>query len=86
MEGFLNIGVLCFFNGGDNFICICPLSMEPNELKSILKLFESKHKPWKLKAGIGVGKNILEAISKANICLKEIREQHNRKQIMCLTQ
>ena len=85
MEGFLNIGVLCFFNGGDNFICVCPPSMEPNELKSTIKLFEYKHKPWKLKAGIGVGKNILEAISKANICLKQIREQNNNKQIMCLT-
>ncbi|MFX0070527.1 MAG: GTP cyclohydrolase IIa [Candidatus Hermodarchaeota archaeon] len=84
MEGFLTIGVLCFFNGGDNFICICPNSMEPNDLKPTLKLFEYKHKPWKLKVGIGVGKNILDAISKANICLKEIREHHNNKQIVSL--
>jgi GTP cyclohydrolase IIa len=85
MEGFFTIGVLCFFNGGDNFICICPPSMEPNKLKPTIKLFEFKHKPWKLKVGIGVGKNILEAISNANICLKEIREQHNQKQIISLT-
>ncbi|TFG07040.1 MAG: GTP cyclohydrolase IIa [Promethearchaeota archaeon] len=85
MEGFLTIGALCFFNGGDNFICVCPPSMDPNEIRPIMTLFESKHEPWKLKAGIGVGKNILEAISKANICLKEIRDQHNKKQIIILT-
>jgi len=84
MESLQTIGVLCFFNGGDNFICVCPPSMEPDKLIPTIKLFEFKHKPWKLKVGIGVGDNILEAISKANICLKEIRENHNTKQIMVL--
>jgi len=82
MEDFQKIGALCFFNGGDNFLSVCPNSMQPSELKSIFKSFELKHKPWKLKAGIGIGKNILEAISKANICLKEIREGNNQEKIM----
>ena len=81
MENFQRIGALCFFNGGDNFICICPSSLLPSEIEQILEIFEDKHPPWKLKAGIGVGKNILDAISKANICLKEIREGKNKEKI-----
>ena len=66
MEGFKEIGALCFFNGGDNFICICPNSVTGEKIEKILEEFELKHAPWKLKAGIGSGPNILEAISKAN--------------------
>ena len=81
MEDFEKLGAMCFFNGGDNFICVCPNSMQPNEIEQVLKSFESKHEPWKLKAGVGIGKNILEAISKANICLKAIREGNNQEKI-----
>lgn len=81
MEHFQEIGALCFFSGGDNFITICPKSMDPSELEPIFRSFEEKHKPWKLKAGIGIGKNVLEAISKANICLKEIREGNNQEKL-----
>lgn len=81
MESFEKIGALCFFNGGDNFICICPPMTQSSEIEQIIKLFEFKHEPWKLKAGIGIGENILEAISKANICLKEIREGNNKEKI-----
>lgn len=84
MQEFLKLGVMCFFNGGDNFISICPISMNPSELELILKSFEEKHKPWKLKAGIGVGENILEAISKANICLKKIRDGNNKQKILVM--
>ena len=82
MESFEKTGALCFFNGGDNFISICPISMEAMEFELILAYFESKHKPWKLKAGIGVGKTILTALAKANICLKEIRKDHNERKIL----
>ncbi len=84
MENFEKMGAMCFFNGGDNFITICPNSMQTREMEKILKDFESKYEPWKLKAGIGEGENILEAISKANICLKEIREGNNEKKILYL--
>jgi len=84
MEHFQEIGALCFFSGGDNFISICPISMDPSELEPIFRSFESKHKPWKLKAGIGIGKNVLEAVSKANICLKEIREGNNQEKFSFL--
>lgn len=82
MESFEEIGALCFFNGGDNFICICPNSMHLSELEKVLNTFESKHGPWKLKAGVGVGENVLKAISKANICLKEIREGNNKVKLL----
>jgi len=81
MEDLEKLGAICFFNGGDNFISVCPNSLQPKEIEQVLKSFESKHKPWKLKAGVGVGKNILEAISKANICLKMIREGNNKEKI-----
>ncbi len=84
MENLEKIGAMCFFNGGDNFISICPNSMQLKEMEKILMDFESKYEPWKLKAGIGEGKNILEALSKANICLKEIREGNNKKKILYL--
>ena len=84
MENCEKMGAMCFFNGGDNFITICPNSMQTEEIEEILKDFESKYEPWKLKAGIGEGENILEAISKANICLKEIREGNNEKKILYL--
>jgi len=79
MENFQKIGALCFFSGGDNFITICPESMKPSDIEEVLNLFEEKHEPWKLKAGIGVGKNILDAIGKANICLRKIREDNKKK-------
>jgi len=82
MENFERIGALCFFNGGDNFICICPPSIHPSEVEQVLNTFETKHHPWKIKAGIGIGENVLEAISEANICLKEIREGHNKEKII----
>ena len=85
MELFQEIGALCFFSGGDNFISICPISMDPSELEPIIESFELKHKPWKLKAGIGKGENVLDAISKANICLKEIREGNNQEKISFLS-
>ena len=81
MESFEKIGALCFFNGGDNFICVCPKIMNNLDIENVMKLFEAKHKPWKLKAGIGVGENILQAISQANSCLKEIREGENIEKI-----
>ncbi len=84
MENFQRIGGLCFFNGGDNFICLCPNSMQSSEIEQIIKIFELKHNPLKLKAGVGVGENILGAISKANICLKEIREGNNEIKIKIL--
>ena len=84
MESFEKMGAMCFFNGGDNFITICPNSMQTQEIEKVLENFESKYEPWKLKAGIGEGENILEAISKANICLKEIREGNNEKKILYL--
>ncbi len=84
MESFEKLGALCFFNGGDNFICICPKSIQSSDFELIFDSFESKHKPWKLKVGIGVGENILEAISKANICLKEIREGNNKERILIM--
>jgi GTP cyclohydrolase IIa len=84
MERFKDIGVLCFFNGGDNFICVCPPEISAKKIREVLHNFEDKHEPWKLKAGIGTGSNILKAISKANICLKEIRENHNIQKIKIL--
>ena len=84
MEGFKEIGALCFFNGGDNFICICPNSVTLEKIEQIIERFEVKHSPWKLKAGIGSGSNILEAISKANKCLRKIRERNNTHKVMVL--
>ena len=84
MESFEKRGALCFFNGGDNFICICPNSMLTQEIENIITEFESKHEPWKLKAGIGEGQNVLEAISKANICLKRIREGNNKEKVVVI--
>ncbi len=84
MEGFKEIGALCFFNGGDNFICICPPSTKIEHIEHIIEEFEEKHAPWKLKAGIGSGYTILEAISNANICLRKIREKNNLNKIMIL--
>ena len=54
------------------------------EVEQIINLFELKHKPWKLKAGIGVGEDILEAISEANICLKVIRKGNNKEKIVVI--
>jgi len=82
MENLEKIGAMCFFNGGDNFISICPNSMQLKEMEKILMDFESKHEPWKLKAGIGEGENILDAISKANISLKVIREGNNKEKVV----
>ncbi|MFX1274075.1 MAG: GTP cyclohydrolase IIa [Promethearchaeota archaeon] len=84
MEAFREIGALCFFNGGDNFICVCPSSVKKEDIKLIIEEFEIKHVPWTLKAGIGCGHNILEAISKANSCLRSIRENNNVNKVMLL--
>lgn len=84
MERFEELGVLCFFNGGDNFICVCPPNFNPKNIGNVIEKFEEKHEPWKLKAGVGVGKTILDAISKANICLKEIRENGNIERLRVL--
>lgn len=84
MEAFQEIGGLCFFNGGDNFICVCPESMEASELEPIIERYEKNHTPWKLKAGLGEGNTILQAITKANVCLKEIRERNNIDKIKVL--
>ncbi len=82
MEYFQEIEALCFFNGGDNFICICPNDMIRSDLENILNAYEKKHKPWKLKAGIGQGKNLLNAISEANAYLSKIREGKNQNKIL----
>ncbi len=84
MENFQKIGALCFFSGGDNFITICPESMKSSDLENVLISFEKKHEPWTLKAGIGVAKNILDAIVKANLCLRKIREGDNKEKIKFL--
>ncbi|MBN1214336.1 MAG: GTP cyclohydrolase IIa [Candidatus Lokiarchaeota archaeon] len=82
MEYFKEINTLCFFNGGDNFICICSNDVKRSDIENILNKYEEKYKPWKLKAGIGQGENILEAISEANIFLHKIRKGHNQEKIL----
>ncbi|MBY8982279.1 MAG: GTP cyclohydrolase IIa [Candidatus Lokiarchaeota archaeon] len=82
LEYFKEIEALCFFNGGDNFICIIPNDIKRSDIERILNLYEDKHKPWRLKAGIGQGVNVLEAISEANFFLHRIREGNNQEQIL----
>ncbi|MBY9007075.1 MAG: GTP cyclohydrolase IIa [Candidatus Lokiarchaeota archaeon] len=82
LEYFKEIDALCFFNGGDNFICICPDDIKRSDIEKILDIYEEKHSPWKLKAGIGQGENVLEAISEANIFLHRIREGNNQEKIL----
>ncbi|MHA1797170.1 MAG: GTP cyclohydrolase IIa [Candidatus Helarchaeota archaeon] len=82
MNDFKEHGALCFFNGGDNFITVCPDSITHQDLENILSSYESKHAPWKLKMGIGKAKNILDAISQANKCLHQIRKGNNLEKII----
>lgn len=82
MESFKRIGALCFFNGGDNFVTICPDSFSLDEFKTILQTYEHLYKPWTLKAGIGKGETAKIAMGKANIGLKAIREERTNETIV----
>ncbi|MHC1591216.1 MAG: GTP cyclohydrolase IIa [Candidatus Helarchaeales archaeon] len=75
MEAFQRIGALCFFNGGDNFITICPENVKPDDLKEIINEFERLHDPWKLKVGIGTGHTAKIAMCNANKGLSAIRKR-----------
>ena len=70
------------FIGGDNFISICPNNIIRSDLEDIIKIYEEKHKPWKLKVGVGQGINILEAISEANKYLRRMRDERNHIKIL----
>ena len=82
MENFKKIGAICYFNGGDNFISICPNTISPNEFDKIITIYELIHAPWKLKVGIGKGNNALEALSRANRGLHQIREGSTLEKIV----
>nr|MDO8080095.1 GTP cyclohydrolase IIa [Candidatus Freyarchaeota archaeon] len=71
MRMFADKGALLFFNGGDNFIAVCN-GLKKSALKEIFDRFETSTN-LKLKAGIGFGKNALDALSRANVGLSLIR-------------
>ncbi|MEM2134518.1 MAG: GTP cyclohydrolase IIa [Candidatus Jordarchaeaceae archaeon] len=73
MRMFGDKGALLFFNGGDNFIAVCNGLKKP-DFKEIFDKFETSMN-LRLKAGIGFGKNALDALSRANIGLSLIREK-----------
>lgn len=82
MEAFQKIGALCFFNGGDNFVTLCPEDFSLEEFKDVLNEYERLYPPWTLKAGIGKGENAKKALVKANIGLTAIREKQTRDRIV----
>ncbi|MBS7252068.1 MAG: GTP cyclohydrolase IIa [Candidatus Freyarchaeota archaeon] len=73
MRMFGDKGALLFFNGGDNFIAVCN-GLEKLDFKEIFDKFETSMN-LRLKAGIGFGKNALDALSRANMGLSLIREK-----------
>ncbi|NHI91859.1 MAG: GTP cyclohydrolase IIa [Candidatus Lokiarchaeota archaeon] len=84
MEDFKKYGALCFFNGGDNFISICPNSITTEDFQKIISSYEERHAPWKLKIGLGKAQNILDALSRANKGLHKIRTGNNIEKIVFL--
>ena len=82
MEDFKKYGALCFFNGGDNFITICPDSLTSEDFQNIISSYEKRHDPWKIKIGLGRAQNVLEAISIANKGLHRIRAGNNLEKIV----
>lgn len=80
MRMFADKGALLFFNGGDNFIAVCN-GLKKNDLKEIFDRFETSTN-LKLKAGVGFGKNALDALSRANVGLSLIREKKTRDVIV----
>ena len=82
MEDFKKYGALCFFNGGDNFITICPDSITTEDFQKIISSYEARHAPWKIKIGLGKAQNVLKAISIANKGLHRIRTGNNLEKIV----
>jgi len=82
MESFQKIGALCFFNGGDNFVTICPENFPLDEFKRIISNYERLHSPWKLKAGIGKGDTAKIAMLNANKGLTTIRKHESEDMIV----
>nr|HDO81343.1 GTP cyclohydrolase IIa [Candidatus Bathyarchaeota archaeon] len=64
-------GVLTFFNGGDNFISVCN-GLSEDDFREILYRLEVST-GLKLKAGVGFGRNAVEALTEANKALSMIR-------------
>ena len=71
MRMFADKGALLFFNGGDNFVSVCN-GLKKSDFKEIFDKFETSMN-LNLKAGIGFGKNALDALSRANEGLTLIR-------------
>jgi len=80
MRMFADKGALLFFNGGDNFIAVCN-GLEKSDFVEIFDRFETSMN-LRLKAGIGFGRNALDALSRANECLSLIREKETDEQII----
>nr|MDO8078647.1 GTP cyclohydrolase IIa [Candidatus Freyarchaeota archaeon] len=80
MRMFADKGALLFFNGGDNFIAVCN-GLEKSDFVEIFDRFETSMN-LRLKAGIGFGRNALDALSRANECLSLIREKKTDEQII----
>ncbi len=73
MRMFADKGALLFFNGGDNFVSVCN-GLNKSDFEEIFNRFETSMN-MNLKAGIGFGKNALDALSRANEGLSLIRDK-----------
>ncbi|WXG39954.1 MAG: GTP cyclohydrolase IIa [Candidatus Freyarchaeum deiterrae] len=80
MRMFANKGAILFFVSGDNFMAICN-GLKKNDFKEIFDKFEASIN-LKLKAGVGFGKNALDALSIANEGLSLIREKKTNEAIV----
>ncbi len=76
----INKGALTFFNGGDNFISVCN-GLTEYDFREIFDKLETST-GLKLKAGVGFGRNAVEALSKANWALSKIRRGEVREPIL----
>jgi GTP cyclohydrolase IIa len=80
MRMFANKGAILFFVSGDNFMSVCN-GLKKSDFEDIFDKFEASIN-LKIKAGIGFGKNVLDALSRANEGLALIREKKTDEEIV----